>query len=137
MDIEQLVEVAAVVIPFEDTEIQPCADDAGDQSGKNTIHQLAGIDVVTRRALVAVHYGEQQADRDDQAVPINLETAKLERDAVDREVPSEKRKANVKNIHISLFLGQLIMVNCRSNIRKHGACTWRKMLLMVELSRRI
>ena len=100
VDIEQLVEVAAVVIPFEDTEIQPCADDAGDQSGKNTIHQLAGIDVVTRRALVAVHYGKQQADRDDQAVPINLEAAKLKRDAVDREVPSEKRKTNVKNIHI-------------------------------------
>ena len=54
VDIEYLNRMSGVIIPFENAEVKPCADDTRDKSDENAVHQLAEIELKTRRGFVGV-----------------------------------------------------------------------------------
>ena len=49
MNRKNLERMGAVIVPLENAEIQPCADDARDKTDEHAVKQLVAVDVVARR----------------------------------------------------------------------------------------
>ena len=99
MNRKNLERMGAVIVPFENAEIEPCADDARDDAREHAVHQLAAVDVIALRGKMCVNQCENQSRGDYQTVPVHLKRADGKRHTVDGEFPAEIREADVKLVH--------------------------------------
>ena len=73
VDIENFDRMREIIIPLKNTEVQSRADNTGDKTDKDAVHQLAEIELKTRSGLVGVENCKHKTRRDDKSVPVDLE----------------------------------------------------------------
>ena len=96
LDVEDLKRVLQILVArVKQHVVKTRADDAADQTADDRIKQVVLVDIHFFARCKAVQNGEQKADADDDAVPVNFAIAELQRDRVDLERDAELRKLNL------------------------------------------
>ena len=95
--------IVLILVPGENYKVQPRADNAADQAAQHDVDQLVGVDAKAFGVPKRHQHRQQDADRDDHAVPGDPKTADLQRSGIDVKLQSKFGKLTVC-IEICTFL---------------------------------